>query len=119
MSDLARYVNVPYAEADCWELSRRVLAAHGITPPAYCYDASPESRRAALRQARPDWQRVERGQPLDVALFNTPEGLHVGVIVARGQFLHADRELGRSRVERMSAPEWTAQLEGIYRYVPR
>lgn len=116
MTDFTPFVNVPYAEADCWQLTRMVLEAHGITPPAYTYGADRASRRAALRRARPDWVRVDRAQPLDVAMFTTPEGLHVGVIVARGKFLHADRELGRSRVERLSHPEWAAQLEGIYRY---
>lgn len=103
--DYARFVNVPYAEADCRELARRVLAAHGIALPG-----------DALAGRAAGWRPVQDARPLDVVMFNSPEGLHVGVVVARGKFLHADRELGRSCVERLGAPEWTAQLEGIYRH---
>ena len=103
--DFAPFVNVPYAEADCRELVRRVLEAHGLELPGGAWEG-----RAA------GWRPVQDAQPLDVAMFNTPAGLHVGVVVARGKFLHADRELGRSCVERLGAPGWAAQLEGIYRH---
>ncbi len=105
MSDVARFVGIPYAEADCRELARRVLAAEGIAFPD-----DPHQAKAS------GWRPVERPQPLDIAIFNTPEGPHVGVVVERGKFLHADREKGCSRVERLSDPAWSAQIEGFYRY---
>lgn len=103
--NLSPFMNVPYADADCRALARRVLAAHGVAMPD-----TPQEARAA------GWHPVERPRPLDLVMFNTPEGRHVGVVVARGQFLHASKELGRSCVERLSAPEWNAQLEGYYRH---
>ena len=104
MSSFAPFLNVPYAQADCRALARRVLAAHGIAMPD-----TPQEAKAA------GWRPVARPRPLDLVMFDTPEGKHVGVVVARGQFLHADKNLGRSCVERLSDPEWTAQLEGFYR----
>lgn len=103
--DVRAFLDTPYAEADCRELARRVLAAHGIALPA-----APQEGRAA------GWRPVPAARPLDVVMFNTPEGLHVGVMVSRGEFIHADRAAGRAQVERLGAPEWTAQLEGIYRH---
>lgn len=103
--DFKAFKNVPYAEADCRELVRRVLAVRGIDLPG-----TPAEGRAA------GWHRVEVPRPLDVVLFNTPEDLHIGVVVSRGEFLHASRELGRSVVERLSAPEWASQLEGFFRH---
>lgn len=105
MSDARAFVGIAYAEADCRELARRVLASHGIAFPS-----DPQEAKAA------GWRAVERPQPLDIAMFKTPEGLHVGVVVERGKFLHADREAGHSRVERLSDPTWAAQVEGFYRY---
>lgn len=107
MIDARTFLNIPYAEADCRELARRFLAAHGIDLP----DSPAEARAAG-------WRPVKNPRPLDLVMFNTPapERRHVGVVVARGQFLHADRETGVSRVERLGAPEWTAQLEGFYRH---
>ena len=103
--DARPFLGIPYADADCRALAKRVLAAHGIDMPA-----SPAEAKAA------GWAPVERPAPLDLAMFNTPEGRHVGVVVARGLFLHADREAGESRIERLGLPEWTAQLEGFYRH---
>lgn len=104
-ANFAPFLGIPYADADCRALAQRVLAAHGIEMPE-----TPQAAKAA------GWHPVEAPRPLDLVMFDTPEGKHVGVIVARGQFLHADLELGRSCVERLSAPEWTAQLEGFYRH---
>ncbi|HEY4529390.1 MAG TPA: NlpC/P60 family protein [Luteimonas sp.] len=103
--DARPFLGIPYAEADCRALVKRVLAAHGIDMPA-----SPAEAKAA------GWTLVDRPVPLDLAIFNTPAGRHVGVVVSRGQFLHADCEAGESRVERLGHPEWTAQLEGFYRH---
>lgn len=103
--DFRPFKNVAYAEADCRELVRQVLAVHGIEMP----DSPAEGRATG-------WYRVDVPRPLDIALFNTPEDLHIGVVVSRGEFLHASRELGRSVVERLSAPEWVSQLEGFFRH---
>lgn len=103
--DLTPFLGIPYAEADCRALAKRLLAAHGIAMP----DCPQEAKAAG-------WHPVDFPRPLDLAMFNTPEGRHVGVVVARGLFLHADREAGESRVERLGLPEWTAQLEGFYRH---
>lgn len=103
--DARPFLDIPYAEADCRALAKRFLAAHGVAMP----DTPQEAKGAG-------WHPVAHPLPLDLVMFNTPEGKHVGVVVARGLFLHADRESGVSRVDRLSLPEWTAQLEGFYRH---
>lgn len=103
--DLAPFLGIPYAEADCRALAKRVLASHGVVMP----DSPAEAKASG-------WHPVANPRPLDLAIFNTPEGRHVGVVVARGLFLHADRERGESCVDRLGLPEWTAQLEGFYRH---
>ncbi len=102
---MSEFLDIPYAEADCRELARRVLASHGIELPT----CPREARRAG-------WYPVDQARRLDVVMFSTPDGPHVGVVVARGQFLHADKDWGRSRIDRLSDPLWAAQLEGIYRH---
>jgi cell wall-associated NlpC family hydrolase len=128
----AAYIGLPWrdlgrdrAGIDCWGLARLpFLELHGIELPSYT-DVwnSPRDREeiAAViandRSAWP-WRPVEPGceRELDVAVFRRA-GLetHVGVVVARGQMLHAV-DGSESRIEPFDRGRWKAKLAGIYRH---
>lgn len=102
---LEPFIDVPYAGAlFCRTFAARVLAAHGIVVP-----------RVVRPQDAPEWQRVDRPQPLDLVVFSTGARTdHVGVCIGRGRFLHVE-EGSRSRIEYLSSPLWSARIEGFYR----
>lgn len=105
--NLAPFIGIPYAgEHFCRVFAGRVLAEVGIPCPVVSNPADAE-----------DWQRVERPEPHDVAVFNIAgKPGHVGVCIGRGRFLHVE-EGERSRIERFDSPLWGSRIEGYYRYM--
>lgn len=75
-----------------------------------------EAIRALVEGARPAWRRVERPQAGDLLLMRVAgRPIHVGVVVNRAQFLHAEKRIG-TVIERLASPIWSRRIEGAYRY---
>lgn len=128
MTDIARFVGVPFADHgrdggfDCWGLVRAALAAcRGLTLPDYgggyadCGDH--EGIAVSIRQGlAADFVRVDRPQPFDLVIFNIAgQPRHVGLMLDDVRFLHAP-EGQTSRIERIDDRLWHKRIEGFYRY---
>ena len=108
---------------DCWGLVRLVYAERfGVLLPSLqdrYRDAQDGPCIADLcRTQMPDWRLLEapRARVGDVALFRVAgEPWHVGVLVARGRMLHAQRGT-RSCIERIDTTGWGPRLEGLFRF---
>jgi cell wall-associated NlpC family hydrolase len=52
--------------------------------------------------------------PGDLVFFNTMQQpySHVGIYIGEGRFVHAPRTGSRIKLERLSAPYWSARFEG-------
>ena len=128
----ADYIGIPYAAAgrdrsgcDCYGLVRLVLAEQfgqglPLVPERYATD----------RQAREDMARVratalalvpsdelapgqeQAGDIINIRVLGQP--LHVGVVVAPGWMLHAQRGVGAA-LESYRSPKWGPRVLGFYR----
>jgi len=67
-------------------------------------------RQAAATQAIGPHELV----PGDLVFFNTMQQpySHVGIYIGEGRFVHAPRTGSRIKLERLSAPYWSARFEG-------
>lgn len=75
----AAYVGLPYAEADCWDLARRVLAEQrGIYVP----------RELTLEEGKAVATEVTVPQEFDLVLMYRLGRPHIGVMVGRDRMLH-------------------------------
>lgn len=127
---VARYHGRPFAEKgrgpdayDCWGLVvdfyRREL---DIELPQLLegYETTRDLGAIAVLAAREKarWTPIEEPAALagDVVEFRVlGEESHVGLVVARGMFLHALRSQGVV-LERWRSPHWSARFLGVFRY---
>lgn len=110
---------------DCYGLVRAWFTdVRGIDLPAHDagYETAgdtPEDReaiRAMVEGERPAWRRVERAEAGDLLLMRVAgRPIHVGVMVDRARFLHAEKRIG-TVIERLASPIWAKRIEGAYRY---
>lgn len=124
----ANYIGLPFkslgrtrAGLDCWGLVYLVYReAFGVEVPRYgeyadAYDI--EEVGALVRgEIVTRWREAAPEQLGDVILLRVRgQPCHVGVVVARGKFLHAF-EGTRSCVERYDGLKWRRRIMGFYRY---
>lgn len=126
------YLGIPHLDrgrdrhgCDCWGLARLVYReCLGIDLPSYAeayVSAGEQAEVAALIAGGIDaagspWEQVALPMPYDLVLFR--EGRHdshVGIIAARGRFLHVPGH-GSSCIEPLSGLTWSRRLRGIYRH---
>jgi cell wall-associated NlpC family hydrolase len=92
---------------DCSGLVQYVFRQYGI--------AAPRSASEQFRAGR----AVRRGriEPGDLVFFNVDgrEASHVGIAIARDQFVHAPKERGVVRVESLDASYWRERFAGARR----
>lgn len=118
----ARYVGLPYAEAHCWELVRRVYADRlGVDLPSYGEVSARDLVRVAQTieagAAGDRWQPVQHPQALDVALMRGRARVwHVGVMVGPRHVLHTEIATNAVVVP-LSHPLVSGRITGYRRYV--
>lgn len=92
---------------DCSGFVEYVFARHGLSVP-----------RTVLEQFQAG-QEIDAGSqaPGDLVFFSTvaPGASHVGILISRGEFVHAPSESGVVRVEPMAAPYWASRFVGARR----
>jgi hypothetical protein len=137
------YLGVPYAEANCWEITRRVLwnrAAIRVPDFSGEYDRDADEAGWAdhvrdeveslveRELAGDDWRAVVGAvRPFDVALYRAivrdgsgtlvvRRHAHIGVVIAPGLGISTSRATG-SYLYRLGMRQWAAQLEGYWRHV--
>jgi hypothetical protein len=128
-----QYIGIPFTMngrerrdgLDCWGLVRLVYAERlGIILPSHTdgyqgVDDSEGLRRVLVHetQIRRAWSRreVDDIQIGDVVQLDLSKRPHVGVMVSRGQMLHAF-EGSDSCIERLDAPLWERRVRGFWRY---
>jgi cell wall-associated NlpC family hydrolase len=128
--DVRSYIGLPFVDrgrdhtgVDCWGLVALVLREQcGIEVPSYVgdYASSQEGAEVAALIARESlgWQAVplheaQAGDVLVLRVHGRP--WHCGLVVDRGQFLHADRRAGVV-IERWDALLWARRVESAYRH---
>lgn len=95
-----RYIGIPYTQAHCWELVRRVYADRlAIHLPEYGeIDAAnlvAVARGMAQAEAGAEWRAVHHPQAFDVCLMRGRSRVwHVGVMVDARRVLHTERATG-------------------------
>lgn len=125
----ANYIGLPFrslgrtrAGLDCWGMVYLVYSEvfrQQIPPYADYADAYDIEEVSALVRGEivTRWREVSPEQLGDVILLRVRgEPCHVGVVVARGKFLHSF-EGTRSCVERYDNLKWCRRILGFYRYV--
>lgn len=129
---IERALSVPFADHgsgwdgwSCWGLCRAwYREVLGIDLPAHDvgYETAGETRqdRAAIgvmvEAERVAWQSVDRPIMGDLLLLRChARPIHVGVMVDRARFLHAEKKIG-TVIERVSSPIWSRRIEGVYRH---
>ena len=117
----AKYVGLPYEEAHCWELVRRVYAAErDIDLPTYGeIDAAKlveVARAMAEAQAAEIWSPVQQGEAFDVALLRgRAQVWHVGIMVGPRHILHTERATNAVVVP-LAHPLIAGRVTGYRRY---
>lgn len=122
-----RFLGLPYEPqgrsetgVDCWGLCFLVLPAFGRSVPSYAGLYASEQERAEIAglidDAKPQWQRVDQAQELDLVTFRRG-GLesHIGIVVRPGQMLHVTKDKP-SCIERYDTGYWANRLTGIWRH---
>lgn len=125
----AGYVGTVYLDKDlgaagchCWGLLRLVYRQEkGIELPGH-EDVSPDDARdideivhGEISAGR--WQRMDRPQEFDGALFRRGRhDSHMGIMIDRRYMLHSDREAGAAIVERIDTGRWASSFVGFYRH---
>jgi cell wall-associated NlpC family hydrolase len=93
----AAYIGLPYDQAHCWELVRRVYADKlGLNLPTYgeidARDLAAVSRVMQSDAQGDAWRAVTEPQALDVVLLaGRSRVAHVGVMVDTARLLHTER----------------------------
>jgi cell wall-associated NlpC family hydrolase len=130
---VSRYVGLPYVEkgrsrhgVDCYGLVWLVMGEQ-FNRALPCYgpdfvDAFDLEDLAALRRGEvvARWAEVEAGteQIGDAILLSlSGEPCHFGIVVARGQFLHAMRRNTRVGIDRYDRRAWRNRITGFCHYV--
>lgn len=123
-----RYLGLPYAPQgrslaglDCWGLVFLVLPTFGRPVPSYAGEyASAEERQeiaGLIDGAKPQWQRVDDAQALDLVTFRRGRHeSHIGIVVRHGHMLHITQDKP-SCIERYDAGYWANRLTGIWRHM--
>jgi len=131
---VAAALDVPFLERgrtmagwDCYGLIvcayREVL---GVALPAYAEGYCDAARttqgiedvRALIRAHEGEWQRVAKPAPMDVVQITIGlRPVHVGLVVAPGQFLHAMEGFG-TNVEWLRSVAYRRRIAGYYRRRP-
>ncbi len=96
---------------DCSGFTQFVFAKQGRSLPREVAD-----QYTVGRSVRPDGAR-----PGDLVFFTTvaPGASHVGLVIGRGEFVHAPSSRGVVRVERYDSSYWGPRLVGVRRIEPR
>lgn len=133
-----RAIRVPFIEHgrdyegwDCWGLVRCAYRdVYGIDLPSYA-DSYPDTGKTEDSRARieilvmehteaahrVDWERARAPMPGMVAMFRMRgRPIHVGIMIDRDRFLHADEAIGTA-IERLSSPAWSRRIEAVYHHV--
>jgi cell wall-associated NlpC family hydrolase len=117
----ASYVGLPYSEAHCWGLVRRVYMNRvGLSLPTYGEIDARDLVRVA-RTMRDDadtgpWQAVTVPQALDVVLLSGRARVaHVGVMVDAVRFLHTEQSTG-CVVAQVTNPAVAGRVMGYRRH---
>lgn len=129
----SQYVGLPYlpggrdrAGIDCWGLYSLIMAEQfGLQLPPYegpTWGSQASGR--GIRQAAEDYARQfdpvaageERlGDAILLRTFGMP--IHVGMVVGRGLFLHAE-EYQNSVIARYNSPQWASRIVSFFRWTP-
>src|SRR5690606_786961 len=100
-----KYVGTPYDEADCWQLTRRVMAEQ------FSYHF-PADVLAALEAGRKDLRRISEPQEGDLVMLRREGRPHIGVMVSSDRMLHTGR--GKDAVVERIFSGWH-KVTGFYR----
>lgn len=98
----------PQKGFDCSGLVWWSYRQHGINVPRITKDQAKAGRKVSGKAARPG----------DIVVFkssNSPNGLHTGIYVGDGKFIHSPRAGKTVCMESMHAPHWTGKLVAIRR----
>lgn len=92
----APYIGLPYRQAHCWELVRRIFAEQrGILLHPFA-EIDPNDLRRVAREmgaGAQDWTPVETPEPFDVVVMRRHRlPIHVGIVTQPGWVLHTERE---------------------------
>ncbi len=91
------YVGIPFAESDCWQLTRRVVAEQlGRDLPSLEYDVDDRGLLDQLiSEEALKYETVDAPDLLDLVIFRAHGWLsHLGVIVAENLMLHTRKPAG-------------------------
>ena len=119
----ARYVGLPYTEADCAALAARVLVEQfGKFTPVEAVDRAPSAlgRARQVQAAAQAFVRVERPEEGDLVVMHCRgRPSHVGVLARVGgvdHVLHALKNQGSACLHKVrDLPRLGLQVEGFYR----
>lgn len=109
-----------YSGWDCWgSVCCFYRDVKGVILPQYLdYDSSTEYRQLQelISKNSKKWQRVEKPDCGDVAVFNL-SGMpcHTAVVVDGKMAIHAEKKAG-TFLESLKSPIWEKRIEGFYRH---
>lgn len=123
---LSKLIGIPYRRGgrsceldgglDCYGFIREYMRLAGRTqPPCYIVEDGNVDAAFAERMDSPEWEKVERPQHLDIAVFKTCAGWHCGIVLEDCvSFAHCSRN--GVRVDRLDGESWIQRNRGYYRY---
>lgn len=118
MSNLKKYLLIPFSRCNCWQLVRRIYADHGIALPEFdiTADQAVAINQAVTRQ-RPLWRRLDAPKtPCVVLLRNDADNPqlcnHFGIYLD-GRILHTLEKSGPATFK-PDHPLWRHRIEGYY-----
>ncbi|WP_439561161.1 hypothetical protein [Roseinatronobacter sp.] len=115
-----RYIGLPYEQAHCWELVRRVYAERlGVQLPAYGEVDARDLVRVAreIDRGQDRWQPVDLPAEYDGVLMRGRRGIwHVGVMTDARHVLHTERATSAVRVP-LDHLSIKGRIAGFRRYV--
>jgi len=101
-----KYVGLTYDDLNCWGLVKAIyLDELGIDLPDI----------PIQMDERGNWVEVELEHELDLLLFDTVDGPHVGLCIGEGRMIHSDKHNGVV-IERYKRDVWKSRLQAIYRH---
>lgn len=121
---LKPYIGVPFEEANCYELLRRIfLGLYGVTLPPQPYEGATmrhgRANAALMAEESKKWIQVPAGDERfgDVVLPHI-HGLpcHIGFAVGGGRMLHAQENTHSVIVSYRRALEWRDRHKSFYRH---
>jgi cell wall-associated NlpC family hydrolase len=103
-----KYIGLAWSDMNCWALVKRI----------YKDELDVDLPDEAIQDVeRSRWVEVERGREhaLDLLLFNTVSGPHVGLVLGSGRMIHSDEVNGVVTERYKNAVIWKNRLRSIYR----